>query len=74
MQVRALTRCFVANCLRQEGEIFEYKGPGNACLEVLKEAPAPKEEAPAPKAVGKAPPAGKAPSAGKKPSIEEALS
>jgi hypothetical protein len=61
LKARALTRCFVANCLRQEGEVFEYEGPANACLEILG------GKTPAPKAAGKAPPAGK------KPSIEEAL-
>ena len=34
-KVRALTRVFVDNALRDEGEVFEYKGPFNRHLEYL---------------------------------------
>lgn len=54
MKVRAKTRCFVRNCLRQEGEIFDYEGPGNGCLEAVE------EEIPL-VAPTKKPPAGKKP-------------
>jgi hypothetical protein len=39
MKVRALTRCFIKNCLRQEGEIFDYDGPGNGCVVPVEDAP-----------------------------------
>jgi len=30
---RALERCFIDNCLRNEGDIFEYTGPRKRFLE-----------------------------------------
>lgn len=30
---RAMVKCFVDNSLRNEGEVFEYNGPKNNCLE-----------------------------------------
>jgi hypothetical protein len=41
MQVRANRVCFVDNGLRQEGDVFEYNGPPNACLDQLKPAAPP---------------------------------
>ena len=40
-QVRANRTCFVDNGLRQEGDVFEYNGPPNACLSPLAPASAP---------------------------------
>lgn len=39
-KVRALRVCFVANGLRQEGDVFEYDGPRNTNLEYLDGEPA----------------------------------
>jgi hypothetical protein len=41
MQVRANRVCFVDNGLRQEGDVFEYNGPPNKCLDALGPAKAP---------------------------------
>lgn len=38
-QVRAKTKCFVDNGIRNEGDVFEYDGPKNTNLEYLKGAP-----------------------------------
>ena len=40
-QVRANRVCFVDNGLRQEGDVFEYNGPPNACLDCLNAPKAP---------------------------------
>jgi hypothetical protein len=40
-QVRANRTCFVDNGLRQEGDVFEYNGPPNKCLDTLGSAKAP---------------------------------
>ena len=37
-QVRALVKCFVDNGLREEGDVFDYDGPDNACLEPIRPA------------------------------------
>lgn len=34
-QYRAKVVCFVDNSLREEGEVFEYKGPENTNLELV---------------------------------------
>lgn len=34
-KVRANRVCFVDNGLRQEGDVFEYNGPHNDCLDCL---------------------------------------
>lgn len=47
MKVRAKVKCFVGNTLRTEGEIFEYEGPENACLEEIGGAPKPAAVKPA---------------------------
>lgn len=39
MKVQAKVKCFVGNALREKGEIFDYAGPENGCLEVLEEKP-----------------------------------
>jgi hypothetical protein len=35
MKVRVLIKCFVENSLREEGEVFEYNGQVNDCLEPI---------------------------------------
>jgi len=35
---RALENCFIDNCYRREGDVFEYSGPPCAVLEPLKKA------------------------------------
>ncbi len=39
MRVKATKRCFIDNVLRDEGDVFEYNGPANVCVESL-DAPA----------------------------------
>ena len=34
-QYKAVIKCFVDNTLRNEGDIFEYEGPQNDCLELV---------------------------------------
>lgn len=43
-QVRANRTCFVDNGLRQEGDVFEYNGPPNKCLDTLGSAKAPEPQ------------------------------
>lgn len=43
-QVRANRVCFVDNGLRQKGDVFEYNGPPNACLDTLDAPKAPETE------------------------------
>jgi len=43
-QVRANRTCFVDNGLRQEGDVFEYNGPPNKCLDCIGAAKAPKQD------------------------------
>jgi len=40
---RALEKCFVDNCFRNEGDVFEYDGPSLRYLESLTEAPVSQE-------------------------------
>lgn len=40
MKVRANRVCFVDNGLRQEGDVFEYNGPPNECVDPV-DAPKP---------------------------------
>ncbi len=35
MKVRVLIKCFVDNAIREEGEVFEYNGQTNDCLEPI---------------------------------------
>jgi hypothetical protein len=44
MKVRANRVCFVDNGLRQEGDVFEYNGPPNGCVDPI-DAPKPAEPA-----------------------------
>ncbi len=34
-KVRAIRKCFIDNTIRDEGDVFEYKGPENRHLEYL---------------------------------------
>ena len=62
MKVRAKVKCFAGNAIREKGEIFDYVGPENGCLEALEMKASP--------AGGKKP----APAEGKKPAgAEEAF-
>lgn len=36
-QYQAKVKCFVANSLREEGEVFEYNGPENTNLELVQD-------------------------------------
>jgi hypothetical protein len=52
MEVKANTKCFIGDTLRQEGEKFEYDGPENPNVDPVKAevkarpaAPAPPKEA-----------------------------
>ncbi|CAB4164947.1 hypothetical protein UFOVP824_9 [uncultured Caudovirales phage] len=37
MRVRTSRKCFVNNCIREEGEVFEYEGPECSFFECLDE-------------------------------------
>lgn len=41
---KALVTCFVDNCLRHEGEVFQYNGPKTDVLEPLDAPEEPHEE------------------------------
>ena len=41
MKVRAKVKCFVGHAVREAGEVFDYDGPNNGCLEEIKAAAAP---------------------------------
>lgn len=43
-KVRANRVCFVDNGIRQEGDVFEYNGVHNACLDVLDAPKAPEPQ------------------------------
>lgn len=62
MQVRAKVKCFVGNVIREPGEVFNYDGPENKCLEAMVQA-APLE----------VPKAGKPPGGRAKPVIDKAF-
>ena len=36
-KVKAKVKCFIDSALREEGEIFEYCGPENECIEPIEE-------------------------------------
>lgn len=52
MKVKSKVKCFVGNAIREPGEVFDYDGPKNACLEEIKApaAPPPSKKAPPGKA------------------------
>ena len=43
---KALVTCFVDNCLRREGDVFQYSGPKSDVLEPLDEPEANGDELP----------------------------
>jgi hypothetical protein len=47
-KVRAITKCFIDNALREEGEVFEYNGAKNVCVESLDAVTVPESEEPQP--------------------------
>lgn len=48
-RVKAKVLCFIDNSLRQEGEVFDYEGPPNGCVELFDHADSADEEAPTPR-------------------------
>jgi len=48
-KVKAKVLCFIDNTLRQEGEVFDYAGPPNGCVELFDHSDGADEQAPAPK-------------------------